>query len=123
MPLTAEAKAVDGKDALDVGLFIMQIVVGNGIQHFLRSLLRSAGRQLEHGHKHALIFIRQEGGWQTHKEHGHPHDDEQIDSQVASGTAKDPADAVGVVVNAAVEPGVEPTEKAFLFIMVGGRRL
>ncbi|MDI5817434.1 type VI secretion system baseplate subunit TssF, partial [Salmonella enterica subsp. enterica serovar Cerro] len=40
--LTAKAKAVYGKHAFDVRFFIIQVVMSDLIQHFLRTFLRSA---------------------------------------------------------------------------------
>lgn len=80
----------------------------------MRPLLRSASGQLNHGQEYALVFIRQEGRWQADKQHRHADNDQQIDNQVAPGAAQDPADAVGVMVNALVKPGVKPAEEPLL---------
>ncbi len=59
------------------------------IEHFLRTFLRCTCWQLNHGHKYALVFIWQEGAWQTHEgawqtheQIGHADHDDQIQHQV-----------------------------------------
>ncbi len=84
LPLAAEAEAVNGKDAFNIGFLVMQIVVGYGIQHLLRALLGRAGRQLDHGQEDALILVGQKGRGQTHEQHGHPHDYHQVDHQITA---------------------------------------
>ena len=119
LPLAAEAEAVNGKDAFNIGLLVMQIVVGYGIQHLLRALLGRAGRQLDHGQEDALILVGQKGRGQTHEQHGHPHDYHQVDHQITACSTQNAANAVGIVIDALVKAGVKPAEKSF-FLMVFG---
>ena len=84
MSLAAEAEAVNGKDAFNVGLLVMQVVISHRIQDLLRALLGSTGRQLDHGQEDALVFVGQKGRGQAHEQHGHPHDDQQVDHQITA---------------------------------------
>ncbi len=84
LSLAAEAEAVNGKDAFNVGLLVMQVVIGHRIQDLLRALLGSTGRQLDHGQEDALVFVGQKGRGQAHEQHGHPHDDQQVDHQITA---------------------------------------
>ncbi len=59
LPLTTEAVAIDGQDGVNVRLLTVKVVISDLIQHLLRACLGCPGRQLHHGHKDALIFIRQ----------------------------------------------------------------
>ncbi len=83
-PSAAEAEAVNGKDAFNVGLLVMQVVISHRIQDLLRALLGSTGRQLDHGQEDALVFVGQKGRVQAHEQHGHPHDDQQVDHQITA---------------------------------------
>jgi hypothetical protein len=60
-----------------------------------------------------LILVGQKGRGQTHEQHGHPHDDQQVDHQITACSTQNTADAVGIVVDALVKAGVKPAEKSF----------
>ncbi len=115
---TGEAKAVNGKDGVNVVFLLGEVVVGHLIQHLLGTLLGGTRWQLRHRQEDALILIRQERAWQTDKQERHRHDNQQIEQQITTGAAQNVAYAVGVMVRALIEHAVKPAEEAFFAFAV-----
>ena len=112
-----EAEAVNRKHGFHVVLLFGEIVIRHLIQHFLRTLLGGAGRQLRHAQEYPLVLVRQERARQTDEQPRHAHHDDQIQDQITTGAAQNVAYAVGVVVRALIEHAVKPTEET------GGRAM
>ncbi|SSN10373.1 Uncharacterised protein [Klebsiella pneumoniae] len=55
-----ETEAVNRKHGFHVVLLFGEIVIRHLIQHFLRTLLGGAGRQLRHTQEYTLVLVRQE---------------------------------------------------------------
>ncbi len=113
-----EAKAVNGKDRVNVVFLLGEVIVGHLIQYLLGTLLGGARWQLRHRQEDALVLFRQERAWQTDKQERHRHDDQQIEQQITTGAAQNVAYAVGVMVRALVEHAVKPAEEAFFAFAV-----
>ncbi len=92
--------------------------MGDLIQHLLGAFLRGACRKLNHRQEDALIFLWQEGGWQAHKQHRHPDDDYQVDDQVTPSFTHNTADAIGIVIDAVIEFGIEPAKETASFLVM-----
>ena len=112
-----ETEAVNRKHGFHVVLLFGEIVIRHLIQHFLRTLLGGAGRQLRHTQEYTLVLVRQERARQTDKQPCHTHHDDQIQHQITTGAAQNVAYAVGVMVRALIKHAVKPAEEA------GGRAM
>ena len=112
-----ETEAVNRKHGFHVVLLFGEIVIRHLIQHFLRTLLGGARRQLRHTQEYPLVLVRQERARQTDEQPCHTHHDNQIQHQITTGAAQNVAYAVGVMVRALIKHAVKPAEEA------GGRAM
>ncbi|MNB89842.1 hypothetical protein D3C75_368890 [compost metagenome] len=111
---TRKAKAVNRKHGFNVRFLFGEVVIGHFIQHFLGTFLRCTRRKLRHCQEYALVFIRQEGAWQTNEQERHADHDDDIQQQITTGAAQNIAYAVGVMMRALIKHAVEPTEEPFM---------
>ena len=118
LALAAKAKAVYGKDRINVRLLFVQIVVLNLIKDLLSTRLGCPRRELNHRHKHPLILFGQEGGRQAQEEHRHPTDNNDVHRQIAPCLTQNTAHAVAVVLHAFIKERIKPAEETTFFLMI-----
>ncbi len=77
LPLTGKTEARHTQNRFDV--FVCQELIRDFFQYFHGTFLSRVGWQYSLGKQHALIFVRQEGGWHTDKDPAYGHNQRQID--------------------------------------------
>ena len=119
---TAKTKAGNGNNVLDLRYRFRQL--SDLSQSCIGTLFGRAGRQLYAQHQVTLVFSRQEGSRQTHKQEYAHNSQTDIDNHHAQSLAQDFGYPAFVAVCPVVEFLVKPTEETFfLFVMTILNRL
>ena len=106
-----EAEARDGKDHVDVLLFVLEIVVRDLPRHSQCFGLGRARRQVDQIDDEALVLIRQKAGGQIEKKARHAGHDQGIGHYHYPGAIEDSFQAAMIPVPSRFEAGVEPGEE------------
>ncbi len=100
-----------------LGLLLQQIGT-HCINRLLSALGARTHRRLHLGIEYALIFVRQEGGWQAGKQKRHQANNHQIQQQVGCLALQDRRHAVLVARDATIKRTVKPAEETTLLVRV-----
>src|SRR5450830_928857 len=113
---TGEAETGNGYHVFNGRIF--QVVVFDLLDHCERAVGAGTGRQLHVSDDVTLIFIRQEGRWQTRIQQAHAGQDQYIHDHVTSGLGQHLADEALIAGSGFVEATVEPAEETAFFVMM-----